>query len=165
MKRMFLVLSVAAAAAAVISLSQSLAAQDQSPSAGVKKVFEFVRDCGSYFIATTEGDQPRVRPFSSWFLYQGKLYIQTGRSKNVGKQILANPKIEICAYDGKGAWIRITAVAEEDGRVEAQQYALDQMPELKDMYKAGDGNTAVFYLKDATAVYTSYAGDSWTEKF
>ncbi|MDR2366754.1 MAG: pyridoxamine 5'-phosphate oxidase family protein [Deltaproteobacteria bacterium] len=131
----------------------------------MKKVFDFVKNSGYYFLATTEGDQPRVRPFSSLVIFEGKIYFQTGKVKNVSKQIMANPKIEICAYDGKGTWIRIQAVAVEDDRLEAKQAVLDAVPELKTMYSADDGNTQVFYLKDATANVASFTGDNWSETF
>ena len=106
-----------------------------------------------------------MRPFGSLSIFEGRIYFQTGRVKDVSRQLLANPKIEIVAYDGRGAWIRVKAVAVEDDRLEAKQHMLDQMPELKAMYSADDGNTQVFYLKDATASMASMGGDNWTEKF
>jgi uncharacterized pyridoxamine 5'-phosphate oxidase family protein len=125
--------------------------------AELRDVYDFLKGCGNYYLATTEGDQPRVRPFGSLAIFEGKIYIQTGKIKNVSKQIAANPKIEICAYDGKGSWIRVQAVAVEDDRREAKQFLLDTMPELKNMYSADDGNTQVFYLKDAIARFHSFA--------
>jgi uncharacterized pyridoxamine 5'-phosphate oxidase family protein len=142
-----------------------LSAQNTDKDAATQKVFDFVKSCGNYFIATTEGDQPRVRPFGSWVLFEGKIYIQTGKVKAVSKQLLANPKIEIVAYNGKDSWIRVQAVAVEDDRLEAKQYVLDQMPELKNMYSADDGNTQVFYLKDVKATLQSFSGEGWTESF
>lgn len=153
------------AAVALFAFAGTIVAQGEATSPAVQKVFDFVKSCNYYFLATTEGDQPRVRPFSSFVIYEGKIYFQTGKVKNVSKQILANPKIEICAYNGQGAWIRIQAVATEDDRVAAKQHMLDAFPELKTMYSADDGNTQVFYLKDATATYSSMGGEGWTEKF
>ncbi|WP_024345009.1 pyridoxamine 5'-phosphate oxidase family protein [Lacrimispora indolis] len=120
----------------------------------MKEVYDFLKKCETYYIATMDGDQPRVRPFGTVDIFEDKLYIQTGKIKNVSKQIHANPKIEICGMaDGK--WIRIEALAIEDDRIEARQHMLDTYPSLLKMYAADDGNTEVFYLKDATATISS----------
>jgi uncharacterized pyridoxamine 5'-phosphate oxidase family protein len=120
----------------------------------VKEVYEFLKKCETYYIATMDGDQPRVRPFGTVDIFEDKLYIQTGKVKKVSKQIHANPKIEISGMaDGK--WIRIEAAAIEDNRVEARQHMLDAYPILKKNYGADDGNTEVFYLKNATATIAS----------
>ena len=121
----------------------------------MQKVFDFLKKCNTYYLATTDGDQPRVRPFGTIDLFEDKLYIQTGKVKDVSKQILKNPKIEICAFDGQ-KWLRVQAVAVEDDRVEARQHMLDGYPELQNMYSATDDNTQVFYLKDATATFSSF---------
>lgn len=121
----------------------------------MQEVYEFLKKSGTYFIATMDGDQPRVRPFGTADIFEDKLYIQTGKVKKVSKQIQANPKIEICAMsDGK--WIRIEAVAVEDDRIEPKQHMLDAYPELKSMYTAADDNTQVFYLSNATATIASF---------
>lgn len=121
----------------------------------MQKVYDFLKKCNTYYLATTDGDQPRVRPFGTIDLFDDKLYIQTGKVKDVSKQILKNPKIEICAFDGQ-KWLRVQAIAVEDGRVEARQHMLDGYPELQNMYSATDDNTQVFYLKDATATFSSF---------
>ena len=121
----------------------------------MQEVYEFLKECNTYYIATVEGDQPRVRPFGTVNIYKGKLYIQTGKVKNVAKQIAANPKTEICAFNGK-KWIRIAATLVEDNSLEAQQALLDAYPSLKESYQAGDGNTQVYYLQDAEAVFSSF---------
>lgn len=121
----------------------------------MQKVFDFLKKCDTYYLATTDGDQPRVRPFGTIDLFEDKLYIQTGKVKDVSKQILKNPKIEICAFDGQ-KWLRVQAIAVEDDRVEARQHMLDGYPELQNMYSATDDNTQVFYLKDATATFSSF---------
>lgn len=121
----------------------------------MQKVYDFLKKCNTYYLATTDGDQPRVRPFGTIDLFEDKLYIQTGKIKDVSKQILKNPKIEICAFDGE-KWLRIQAVAVEDDRVEARQHMLDGYPELQNMYSATDDNTQVFYLKDAMATFSSF---------
>lgn len=121
----------------------------------MQKVFDFLKKCNTYYLATTDGDQPRVRPFGTIDLFEDKLYIQTGKVKDVSKQILKNPKIEICAFDGQ-KWLRVQAIAVEDDRVEARQHMLDGYPELQNMYLATDDNTQVFYLKDATATFSSF---------
>jgi uncharacterized pyridoxamine 5'-phosphate oxidase family protein len=131
----------------------SLAADDD----GLKEVYDFLKGSGNYYLATVEGDQPRVRPFGSLAIFEGKIYFQTGRVKNVSKQIAGNPKIEICAYDHKGRWIRVQAVAVEDDRRVAKQFLLDAHPELKKMYSADDSNTQVLYLKDAVARFYSFS--------
>ncbi len=119
------------------------------------EVYEFLKKCGTFYLATTEGDQPRVRPFGAVDVFENKLYIQTGKVKKVSKQMAANPKIEICGMDGE-KWIRIEAVAIEDDRIEAKQHMLDSNPVLKSMYAADDGNTEVLYLKNATATISSF---------
>jgi uncharacterized pyridoxamine 5'-phosphate oxidase family protein len=130
----------------------------------MQEVYEFLKKCNTYYIATEEGDQPRVRPFGTINILEDKLYIQTGRVKNVAKQIALNPKAEICAFNGKD-WVRVAATLVEDDRLEAQQSMLDAYPDLQGMYKAGDGNTQVYYLKDAEAVFSSFTAASRTVKF
>src|SRR5512139_2312408 len=120
----------------------------------MEEVYEFLKKCGSYFIATMDGDQPRVRPFGSLLIFEKRLYFQTGKIKNVAKQIAKHPKIEICAMTDR-KWIRVEAVAVEDDRTEARQAMLDAHPQLKNMYAADDGNCVVFYLKDATATFST----------
>jgi len=121
----------------------------------MKEVYDFLKQCGTYYLATMEGDQPRVRPFGTVDIFEDKLYIQTGKSKNVSKQMKLNPKIEICGMlDGK--WIRIEAVAIEDDRIEAKQHMLDAYPSLQGMYSASDSNTQVLYLRNATATISSF---------
>ena len=121
----------------------------------MNEVYEFLKKAGTYYIATTEGDQPRVRPFGTVDVFEGKLYIQTGLKKPVAQQIMKNPKIELCAFC-EGKWIRVTAVAKLDERVEAQKHMLDNYPELQAMYQPGDGNTAVFRLESGTAEICSF---------
>jgi uncharacterized pyridoxamine 5'-phosphate oxidase family protein len=125
---------------------------------GMNEVYDFLESCGNYYLATVEGDQPRVRPFGSLAIFEGKIYFQTGKIKDVSKQMTANPKIEICAFDNKGVWVRIQAIAVDDPRREAKQFLLDAHPELKNMYSADDGNTQVLYLKDAIARFHSFDG-------
>ena len=130
----------------------------------MEEVYEFLKKCGSYFIATMDGDQPRVRPFGSLLIFEKKIYFQTGKVKNVSKQIAKNPKIEICAMtDGK--WIRVEAIAVEDDRTEARQAMLDAHPQLKNMYAADDGNCEVLYLKDAAATFSARGEESRVVKF
>ncbi len=121
----------------------------------MEKVVQFLKDAQTYYLATVDGDQPRVRPFGTANVYDGKLYIQTGKVKDVSKQIHANPKVEVCAFKD-GEWIRIAGKLVEDDRVEARQSMLDAYPELQGMYKADDGNTEVFYFEDATATISAF---------
>ena len=121
----------------------------------INEVYEFLKNAREYYLATVEGDQPRVRPFGTVDIFENKLYIQTGKIKNVSRQMKLNPKIEICAMsDNK--WIRVEALAIEDDRTEARQHMLDAYPSLKKMYAASDGNTQVLYLKNATATISSF---------
>ena len=130
----------------------------------MKQVYEFLKKCGTYYLATMDGDQPRVRPFGTYDIFEGKLYIQTGKIKPVANQIKANPKIEISGMaDGK--WIRITAEAVLDENIEAQKHMLDAYPSLQAMYKPGDGTTEVYYLKNATAQICSFTEPTVTINF
>lgn len=130
----------------------------------MKEVYEFLKKGETYSLATVEGDQPRVRPFGTVNIFENKLYIQTGKSKNVSKQIKLNPKIEISSTIGE-KWIRIEAVAVEDNRIEAKQSMLNAYPALQGMYKADDDNTQVLYLKDATATIYSFSDTPVVIKF
>ena len=130
----------------------------------MERVVKFLKDAGTYYLATVEGDQPRVRPFGTAHVFEGKLYIQTGKVKEVSKQIHKNPKVEICAFkDGK--WLRVAGELVEDDRNEARQSMLDAYPSLQGMYKADDGNTEVFYLKNATATFSSFTKAPEVVKF
>ena len=121
----------------------------------MQEVFDFLKQCGTYYLATMDGDQARVRPFGTVNIFEGKLYIQTGKGKDVSKQMAANPKIEISATDGP-KWIRLQANAIDDDRVVAKQSMLDAYPQLAGMYKADDDNTQVLYLKDAVATFWAF---------
>lgn len=122
----------------------------------MNEVYEFLKNCGVYYLATTDGDQPRVRPFGTIDLFENKLYIQTGKAKAVAEQMKANSKVEISAMSQDGRWIRIAAQAVLDDNIKAQEHMLDAYPNLKSMYKAGDGNTEVYYLKNASAQICSF---------
>lgn len=121
----------------------------------MERVCQFLMEAGTYYLATAEGDQPRVRPFGTAHIFEGKLYIQTGKSKAVSKQLKANPKVEICAFKD-GVWLRVAGELVEDDRVEAKKSLLDAYPELRSMYDENDGNTQVFYFKNATATFSSF---------
>lgn len=121
----------------------------------MKQVYDFLKKAGTYYLATVEGNQPRVRPFGTVNEFEGKLYIQTGKAKPVSHQIAANSKVEICAFSG-GEWIRIACELVEDDRVEAKKSMLDAYPNLRGMYDEKDGNTQVFYMKNATATISSF---------
>lgn len=128
------------------------------------EVYEFLKKAGTYYLATVEGDQPRVRPFGTVDIFEGRLYLQTGLSKPVAAQLAANPKAEICVFDGE-QWLRVTARLVHDDRVEPQEHLLAAYPELGGNYKAGDGNNAVFYLADAMATFTAFGGEPRVVKF
>ena len=121
----------------------------------MKEVFEFLKKCETYFLATVDGDQPRVRPFGTIHIFEDKLYIQTGKSKDVSKQIQANPKVEICGFSG-GEWVRVSGELVRDDRFEAKKSMLDAYPSLQQMYSPEDDNTEVLYFKNATATFSSF---------
>jgi uncharacterized pyridoxamine 5'-phosphate oxidase family protein len=121
----------------------------------MQKIYDFLKGAGTYFLATCDGDQPRVRPFGTVNVFEGKLYIQTGKVKDVSKQIHANPKVEICAFKN-GEWLRVAGTLVEDDRREAREAMLEAYPSLKSMYDVDDGNTEVFYFKDACATFSSF---------
>ena len=121
----------------------------------MQRVCQFLKDAGVYYLATVEGDQPRVRPFGTAHIFEGRLYIQTGKVKPTSRQLLANPKAEICAFHN-GAWIRIAGELIEDDRVEAKKSMLDAYPNLRGMYDENDGNTQVLYFRNATATISSF---------
>ena len=130
----------------------------------MNEVYEFIKAAGTYYLATVEGDQPRVRPFGTIDLFEDKLYIQTGKVKAVSRQIEANPKVELCAFkDGK--WLRVSGELVRDERVEAKAHMLDNYPELKGMYSATDDNTEVLYFKNATATFSSFTEAPKTVNF
>lgn len=123
----------------------------------MQEVYDFLKACGTYYLATVDGDQPRVRPFGTVDLFEGKLYIQTGKVKDVSKQLHANPKAEICAFMN-GQWIRVAGKLIADDRREAKAHMLESYPQLRGMYNEDDGNTEVFYFEDATATFASFGG-------
>ena len=121
----------------------------------MQKTYEFLKKAGTYYLATVEGDQPRVRPFGTIHIFEDKLYIQTGKVKSVSRQLHANPKAEICAFAGD-EWIRVSGELVEDDRLEARESMLEAYPSLKAMYAADDGNTEVFYFKNASYTISSF---------
>ena len=130
----------------------------------MQRVCDFLKNAGTYYLATVEGDQPRVRPFGTAHIFEGKLYIQTGRVKPVAQQLAANPKAEICAFKD-GAWLRVAGELVEDDRVEARKSMLDAYPSLRRMYNENDGNTQVLYFKHAVATFSSFGAPAETIEF
>ena len=130
----------------------------------MKKAYEFLKAANTYYLATVEGDQPRVRPFGTVLIYDGKLYIQTGKSKPVSKQLAANPKAEICAFHN-GVWLRIACELVNDDRVEVKKAMLDDYSHLRAMYDENDDNTQVLYMKNAVATYSSFTSAPETYTF
>lgn len=121
----------------------------------MERVCRFLKEAGVYYLATVEGDQPRVRPFGTAHIFEGKLYIQTGKAKPVSKQLAENPKAEISAFKD-GVWVRIACELVEDDRVEAKKSMLDEYTNLRAMYDENDPNTQVLYLKNAVATFSSF---------
>ena len=130
----------------------------------MRQVYEFIKQAGTYFLATVEGGQPRVRPFGTVNIFDGKLYIQTAKAKKVSKQIQANPKVELCCMKG-GEWLRVSGELVRDDRKEAKADMLEHYPDLKKMYSADDDNTEVLYFKNATATIYSFGGAPKVVKF
>lgn len=123
----------------------------------MEKICNYLKEAGAYYLATDDNGQPRVRPFGTAHLYKGRLYIQTGRKKSVSEQIMANPKVEICAFKGNdGGWLRLSGSLKEDDDREARVSMLDAYPELKPMYDPDDGNTQVFYFESGRAVFSAF---------
>ncbi|MDE5820173.1 MAG: pyridoxamine 5'-phosphate oxidase family protein [Lachnospiraceae bacterium] len=130
----------------------------------MNEVYEFLKKCGTYYLATVEGDQPRVRPFGTIDIFEGKMYIQTGKAKDVSKQLQANPKAELCAFCD-GVWVRIACRLIRDENVKAKEHMLDAYPSLKGRYSADDDNTEVLYLEDAVATFSSFVDEPKTVRF
>ena len=130
----------------------------------IERVCQFLDEAQTYYLATVEGDQPRVRPFGTALIYDGRLYIQTGKVKPVSKQLAVNPKAEICAFKG-GKWIRIAGELINDDNRDVMVAMLEKMPSLKAMYSPDDGNMQMLYFKDATATFSSFTEASETIQF
>ncbi len=130
----------------------------------IERVCTFLKEAGTYYLATTEGDQPHVRPFGTAAIFEGKLYIQTGKVKDVSKQLAANPKFEICAFKN-GEWVRVSGKLVNDDRREAKEDMLEKHPSLKRMYSADDDNTQVLYIEDGTATFSSFTAAPETVTF
>lgn len=130
----------------------------------MERVCDFLKSAGTYYLATAEGDQPRVRPFGTAHIFDGKLYIQTGKAKPVSRQLAANPKCEICAFKD-GTWLRVSGELVEDDRVEAKKSMLDDYTNLRAMYDENDSNTQVLYLKNAVATFSSFTAAPETYSF
>ena len=130
----------------------------------MERVCQFLKVAGVYYLATVEGDQPRVRPFGTAHIFDGRLYIQTGKVKPTSRQLLANPKAEVCAFHN-GIWLRVAGELIEDDRLEAKKSMLDAYPSLRGMYDENDGNTQVFYFRNATATFSSFTAAPETVTF
>lgn len=130
----------------------------------MKSVYEFLKNADVYYLATVEGDQPRVRPFGTVNIFEGRLYIQTGKVKPTSRQLLQNPKAELCAFKD-GEWIRVSCELVEDDRYEAKKSMLDAYPSLRGVYDENDSNTEVLYMKNAVAVFSAFGKESVTVEF
>ena len=130
----------------------------------MKTVYDFLKKCKVYYLATVDGDQARVRPFGTIDMFEDKLNIQTGKVKDVSKQMQADPKVELCAFDGE-KWLRVAATVVRDDRIEPKKHMLENYPDLRAMYDPEDDNTEVLYMKDATATFSSFTEAPVTVKF
>ena len=132
----------------------------------MQEVFDFIKKCGTYYLATVDGDQARVRPFGTVNLFDGKLYIQTGKIKDCAKQMIANPKVELCCFDGaSGTWLRLAGTAVLDDRIEAKKSMLDSYPNLRRMYDEKDGNCLALRFENAKATFSSFTEPPRTVEF
>ena len=130
----------------------------------MNKICNFLKEAGVYYLATVEGDQPRVRPFGTAHIFEGKLYIQTGKVKPVSKQLTTNPTAEICAFKD-GVWLRIAGELVNDDRVEAKKSMLDAYENLRGMYDENDDNTQVLYFKSGVATFSSFTAEDEVIEF
>lgn len=130
----------------------------------MEEIYEFLKQANTYYLATMDGDQPRVRPFGTIDLFDGRLYIQTGKVKPVSKQIHANPKVELCAFQD-GTWLRLAGELARDERLEAKKHMLDSYPALRRMYDEHDDNTEVLYFTHGTATFSSFTAAPRTVSF
>ena len=130
----------------------------------MEEVLKFLKECGVYYLATVEDGKPRVRPFGTAEIFENHLYIQTGKKKDVFKQIEKNPNVEICAFkDGK--WLRLRGILKQDDRYEARKDMLDKNPYLRGMYDENDGNTEVLYFESAEAIFSEFGKENRIVKF
>ena len=130
----------------------------------MEEVVKFLEECGTYYLATIDSDKPRVRPFGTVLLYENHLYIQTGKVKDVSKQISKNPNVEITAFKD-GRWIRVEGMLKEDERVEVKKAMLDKYPSLRGMYDENDSNTEVLYFESGIATIYSFTAKPIVIKF
>lgn len=130
----------------------------------LEEVLNFLDEAKTYYLATVDGDQPRVRPFGTAIIFDDKLYIQTGKVKAVSKQIAQNPKVEICAFLN-GKWLRLSGELVNDDNREVKKALLDKMPYLRNMYSEDDDNTQMLYFKEATATFSSFSEGTKTYHF
>ena len=121
----------------------------------MQEVYDFLKECGTYYLATVDGDKPRIRPFGTVDIFENRLYIQTGKVKNVSKQLEKNPNASICAFKDN-RWLRLEGELVRDERVEAKKHMLDAYPYLRGMYNENDDNTEVLYFKNARAEFCSF---------
>ena len=130
----------------------------------MERIFKFLKEAGTYYLATVDGDSARVRPLGTIDLFEGKLYIQTGKSKDVSKQIAVNPNVEICAFKD-GSWLRVSGKLVRDDRREAKKHMLDNYPDLRAMYSEDDDNTEVLYFDGGKATFSSFTAAPETIDF
>lgn len=126
----------------------------------LEKLHQFLKAAGTYYLATNDGDHPRVRPFGTALLWEGRIYVLTGKAKDVSKQIAKNPKFELSGMDGADRWIRVCGELKEDNRIEVHQAMLEEYPHLKNLYTAGGENTHTLYLDIDSAVIYSFTEDA-----
>ena len=159
MKKAFMMLAM------VALFAMPMQAQEKKME-NLETVKNYLQECKTFYVATVDGDQPRVRPFGVAEVYNGRLYIMTGKKKDVFKQMVANPKFEITAVKPSGAeWIRVSGRLVSDDDVKAKEFLLDKNPSLKGMYSATDDNMAILYIVDGEARICSFMGAEKKVKF
>ncbi|MBQ8078609.1 MAG: pyridoxamine 5'-phosphate oxidase family protein [Oscillospiraceae bacterium] len=121
----------------------------------MNEVYDFLRSCGTFYLATDEDGQPRVRPFGAISDFEGKLYIETNNQKKVYQQMMKNGKVELCGMH-EGKWIRVEGTVKEDLRREARVAMLEDNPSLKSLASPDNGTMTVFYFESGTATIYSF---------
>lgn len=123
-----------------------------------KEFVDFFQNAKMFFIATTEEDQPRVRPFGHLVEYHGQFYFNTGKHKNVYQQLMKNPKVEICAFD-KGVWYRVAGCAAESDNEEIKQMMMEIDPVVKRNYGQDTSDLAIFGLVNVKSYRCTFASN------
>ena len=120
----------------------------------LQKTLNFLQKCGTFYVATTDGNQPRVRPFGLVIEHENKLWFGTANTKEVYRQLMANPRIEISATSPTMEWVRLSGQAVFESNAEVKRKAFELLPMLANIYQGSEDPVfEVFYLAEAEAVF------------